>query len=152
MVRFTDTRPGHLLLELPDGRRVRSQRVTGPLTAQIARAFAAVGPGARDRAGDGETYTAYEGAGLTVRTQPPPLCHPALPGGFRLGDGPHPLPFHRIAPLLGELAGADSDDPQTLASLYKAVARTLHPDPVNGDRQVFQLLQAAYRLAKIMGS
>ncbi|MFD9453486.1 hypothetical protein ACFWBC_10395 [Streptomyces sp. NPDC059985] len=62
----TSARPGHLLLELTDGRRIRSQRVTGTLAAQIARAAAAAGPGTRIRTDDGETYTTYEGAPLLV--------------------------------------------------------------------------------------
>ncbi|MFE4264469.1 hypothetical protein [Streptomyces sp. NPDC056883] len=62
----TPARPGHLLLELPDGSRVRSQRVRGTLAAQISRAFAAVDLGARGQADDGETYTAYEGLPLLV--------------------------------------------------------------------------------------
>ncbi|MCX5151633.1 hypothetical protein OHB36_33590 [Streptomyces sp. NBC_00320] len=55
-------RPRHLLLELADGTRIRSQRVTGTLAAQIARAAGTSAPGARIRADDGETYTTYEGA------------------------------------------------------------------------------------------
>ncbi|MGW7029090.1 hypothetical protein ACWGFX_18115 [Streptomyces xanthophaeus] len=68
MAGFTGTpaRPGHLFLELPDGRRVRSQQVAGTLAAQTARALAAAGLGARARSEDGEAYTAYEGAPLVV--------------------------------------------------------------------------------------
>ncbi len=62
----TPARPRHLLLELADGTRIRSQRVTGTLAAQIARAAGTSAPGARIRADDGETYTTYEGAPLLV--------------------------------------------------------------------------------------
>ncbi|MFF5473369.1 J domain-containing protein [Streptomyces achromogenes] len=61
-----------------------------------------------------------------------------------------PLPSQRALPLLCELAGTTTADPARLNRLYRAAALTWHPDKPTGDHKVFQLLQEAYRVAKLM--
>ena len=62
-----------------------------------------------------------------------------------------PLHAARVLPLLRELASASPDDSRSAARLYKAAALMWHPDTSTGDKQVFQLLQEAYRVAKLSG-
>ncbi|MET8816468.1 J domain-containing protein [Streptomyces sp. NPDC004549] len=61
-----------------------------------------------------------------------------------------PLPFNRVLPILRELAGAAPSDPAPPSRLYRAAAVAWHPDKPGGDHKVFQLLQEAYRLAKLL--
>ncbi|MEU3601553.1 J domain-containing protein [Streptomyces sp. NPDC006798] len=61
-----------------------------------------------------------------------------------------PLPFGRALPLLRELAGVTAWDSTPVPRLYRTAALSWHPDKPGGDHKVFQLLQEAHRLAKLL--
>ncbi|MFE2038450.1 hypothetical protein ACFXBB_35540 [Streptomyces scopuliridis] len=64
-----------------------------------------------------------------------------------------PLPAARALPLLHEVAGTISaSDPASLVRLCRTASVTWHPDKPGGDHKVFQLLQEAYRQAKLLTS
>ncbi|MER8073171.1 J domain-containing protein [Streptomyces sp. NPDC094034] len=65
-----------------------------------------------------------------------------------------PLPAGRAFPLLHELAGTirSASDPASLVRLYRTASVAWHPDKPGGDHKVFQLLQEAYRQAKLLTS
>jgi len=62
----------------------------------------------------------------------------------------NPLKTSRVMPLLRELAGATPWDPRPAVRLYKTAALQWHPDTPDGDHHVFQLLNEAHRIAKLM--
>lgn len=61
-------RPHRAAVLLPDGRRVLSQALTAPLSAEVAQLIAESGPGRRARTDDGETYTTT-GRGMVVEVE-----------------------------------------------------------------------------------
>ena len=63
-----------------------------------------------------------------------------------------PLSATRAMPLLRELADVKPWDHRPLTRLYRDAALAWHPDRPDGDKQVFQLLQEAYRLAKLLAT
>ncbi|MEU6990425.1 ATP-dependent DNA ligase [Streptomyces sp. NPDC046465] len=60
------TRPKQIAVQLPDGRRVLSQTLTAPLSAEVSRYVAVAGPGKRADTAGGEPYTAIDAAGIVV--------------------------------------------------------------------------------------
>ncbi|MEU5900523.1 ATP-dependent DNA ligase [Streptomyces venezuelae] len=55
-------RPRHIVVRLPDGRRVRSQTLTAPLASDIGRYLTAASPGEHAHTTDGEPYTTTDAA------------------------------------------------------------------------------------------